>query len=72
MHLPVITAVRTDRYKYIEYHNDGRHKELFHLCKDPGERINLMEISEGESLAVNLKREMERLKQATGYQHAHF
>ena len=67
IHVPPITAVRTDRYKYIEYHGVKRNKELFDLHSDPKERTNLMTTSEGQSLAVTLKQELEQLKQDTGY-----
>jgi N-acetylglucosamine-6-sulfatase len=65
--IPGITAVRTDDYKYIEYQNDVRPKELFDLKNDPREKKNIIETVEGKKLAKALKMELERLKKQTGY-----
>lgn len=65
--IPGITAVRTDRYKYVEYQNDIRPKELFDLQIDPHEKKNLMDTAAGKKLAQELEKEMERLKEETGY-----
>ena len=65
--IPGITAVRTDRYKYVEYQNDVRPKELFDLQTDPQEKNNLMDTAAGKKLAQELEKEMERLKEETGY-----
>jgi hypothetical protein len=45
-------AVRDDRYKYIEFYNDGR-KELYDLELDPGEKRNIIE--ENGEIAEELK-----------------
>ncbi len=66
--IPGITAVRTDRYKYIEYQNDVRPKELFDLKTDPKEKRNLVDTPAGKDLGEVLKLEMEKLKEDTGYQ----
>lgn len=65
--IPGITAVRTERYKYIEYQKDLRPHELFDLQNDPREMKNLAETSEGRDIVLELKKEMERLKKETGY-----
>jgi hypothetical protein len=40
--IPGITAVRTKRYKYVEYQNDVRPRELFDLESDPKEMQNII------------------------------
>ena len=65
--IPGINAVRTPRFKYIEYQNDIRPKEIFDLHKDPREMKNLLDTNEGKRLYLELKLELERLKQETGY-----
>ena len=65
--IPGITAVRTNQYKYIEYQNDVRPKELYDLKADPKEKNNIIRATEGKKLAEELKQELERLKKATGY-----
>jgi arylsulfatase A-like enzyme len=66
--IPGITAVRTDRYKYIEYQNDVRPKELFDLKMDPKEKRNLVDTPAARGIVEGLKLGMEKLKKATGYQ----
>jgi N-acetylglucosamine-6-sulfatase len=66
--IPGITAVRTDRYKYIEYQNDVRPKELFDLKTDPKEKRNLVDTPAARGIVEGLKLGMEKLKKATGYQ----
>jgi N-acetylglucosamine-6-sulfatase len=65
--IPGIAAVRTDDYKYIEYQNDVRSKELFDLKNDPKEKKNIIETEKGKIMAKALKMELERLKKQTGY-----
>jgi N-acetylglucosamine-6-sulfatase len=65
--IPGITAIRTERYKYVEYQNDLRPKELFDVANDPREKTNLLGTPEGDRQAERLKRVMERLKKETGY-----
>lgn len=66
--IPGITAVRTERFKYIEYQNDVRPKELFDLKTDPKEKNNIIDAPQGSPLAEELKKKMEKLKKETGYQ----
>jgi arylsulfatase A-like enzyme len=65
--IPGITAIRTERYKYVEYQDDLRPRELFDLEADPREKTNLIDTPQGTRQAEELKREMERLKKETGY-----
>lgn len=60
--IPGITAIRTARYKYVEYQNDLRPRELFDLQADPREMTNLMDTPDGAAQADALKQELERLK----------
>ena len=65
--IPGITAVRTDRYKYIEYQNEVRPRELFDLQADPKEKTNIIGSRQGHRLIPELRQELERLKQESGY-----
>jgi arylsulfatase A-like enzyme len=67
IHIPGITAVRTESYKYIEYQKDIRPKELFDLESDPREKKNIINTKRGVQLTAELKKELEGLKKATGY-----
>ena len=44
--VPQLNAVRTDRYKYIDYEG-VREDELFDLVRDPKEKQNLVQTAEG-------------------------
>ncbi len=65
--IPGITAVRTDRYKYITYQNNVRPPELFDLKTDPGEKKNIIRKDRGKKLLPVLKKKLERVKASTGY-----
>ena len=65
--IPGICAVRTEKYKYIEYQNDVRPTELFNLESDPGEKNNIISTDRETGTAQRLKVELERLKKETGY-----
>jgi arylsulfatase A-like enzyme len=65
--IPGITAIRTERYKYVEYQTGLRPRELFDLKEDPQEKNNLVATPEGAPQVELLKRELERLRQETGY-----
>ena len=60
--VPETRAVRTDRYKYIEYEGK-RAAELFDLVSDPREMRNLYRTPEGQALLPELKNALERLEQ---------
>ena len=53
-HTPTVFALRTERYKYIQYHGVWDTEELFDLRADPGETRNLIEDPE----LLELKTEM--------------
>jgi N-acetylglucosamine-6-sulfatase len=65
--IPGITAIRTERYKYVEYQKGLRPTELFDLKEDPREKINLIQTPQGANQAETLKRALEQLKIETGY-----
>lgn len=65
--IPGITAVRTDRYKYITYQNNVRPPELFDLREDPGEKKNIIRKDRGKKLLSALKKKLEWVKASTGY-----
>jgi N-acetylglucosamine-6-sulfatase len=65
--IPGITAVRTDRYKYIEYQNGIRPAELYDLARDPKEKNNLAAAPESQGLVQELETELKRLQIETGY-----
>ncbi|MBN1531376.1 MAG: sulfatase [Spirochaetes bacterium] len=65
--IPGITAVRTERYKYIEYRNDVRPRELYDLAGDPREMTNLFGSAGTRSLERSMQRHLEALKRDTGY-----
>jgi N-acetylglucosamine-6-sulfatase len=65
--IPGITAIRTENYKYVEYQEDLRPRELFDLKKDPREQTNLIKTPDGAKQAEILKRELERLKKETRF-----
>jgi N-acetylglucosamine-6-sulfatase len=48
---PTVFALRTERYKYIQYHGVWDTEELFDLQADPGETTNLIE----DPALLNLK-----------------
>ncbi len=65
MPIPGVKAVRTEQYKYTEYQNDKRPKELFDLKSDPKEKNNIIHTEQGKKLAKVLKKELERLEAQT-------
>lgn len=55
---PTVFALRTERFKYIQYHGVWDTEELYDLAADPGETVNLIE----DPALLELKVEMrERL-----------
>ncbi len=59
--VPSHKAVRTERYKYIEW-DACRAPELYDLAEDPRELVNLAASGKGKKLLPGLKAELERLK----------
>jgi N-acetylglucosamine-6-sulfatase len=57
---PTVHAIRTERYKYIEY--DAKRAELFDLERDPREENDLLDTQEGERLRESLSRRLRALK----------
>ena len=60
-------AVRTDRYKYIEYLELAGMNELYDLEADPFEMNNLVGTDAGRRLLPTLKADLTRLQRETGY-----
>jgi arylsulfatase A-like enzyme len=52
---PTVFALRTDRYKYVQYHGVWDTEELFDLQTDPQEQVNLIEDPELLEVKVDLR-----------------
>ncbi len=59
--VPPHRAVRTERYKYIEW-EAGRANELYDLQEDPRELSNIIGTGRDKELLPAMKKELERLK----------
>jgi N-acetylglucosamine-6-sulfatase len=57
---PTARAIRTDRYKYIEY--PAREAELFDLERDPREQIDLRATAASDELETQLRRRLRDLR----------
>jgi N-acetylglucosamine-6-sulfatase len=57
---PTARAIRTDRYKYIEY--PAREAELFDLERDPREQIDLHATAASDELETQLRRRLRDLR----------
>lgn len=64
--VPKHRGVRTGRYKFIHYYEAPEEFELYDLQEDPGELRNLHGEPRYASLARDLRRRLEELRQATG------
>jgi len=60
-------AVRTERYKYINYTSLPGMDELYDLQTDPFEMDNLIGTARGRELLPQLQAELARLQRETGY-----
>jgi arylsulfatase A-like enzyme len=56
------SAVRTDRYKYIEYRELQNMNELYDLQADPYEERNLISTPAASSILERLRKELAGLK----------
>jgi arylsulfatase A-like enzyme len=63
--IPEMEAVRTTRYKYIEY-KGRKPRELFDLQTDPREQRNLMNTIEGRNLLPQLQKRLAELRREVG------
>jgi len=55
-------GVRTDRFKLIEYYDEGDYWELFDLKEDPNELRNLYGNPAAQHIIADLKQELSRLR----------
>jgi N-acetylglucosamine-6-sulfatase len=60
-------AVRTERYKYINYLELEGMDEIYDLSSDPYEMDNLMGAAREQELLPMLRQELARLQEETGY-----
>jgi N-acetylglucosamine-6-sulfatase len=63
-------AVRTDRYKYIQYQELERMNELYDLKADPYEERNLVDVPEARATLDRMQAELRRLMKETAYRPA--
>jgi N-acetylglucosamine-6-sulfatase len=66
---PTQFALRTDRYKFIEYHGIWDTDELFDLSADPEEQINLVQDPKHQGTLRDLRRRLHAIRQQTQGQH---
>jgi arylsulfatase A-like enzyme len=62
---PALVAIRTERYKYIEYLDPASSNELYDLVIDPGEMRNLIGDPQYMAVSVELRQRLDRLKRTT-------
>jgi arylsulfatase A-like enzyme len=70
-----MTAVRTSQWKYVTYSDEGVNKregyrlcdELYNLQDDPKELFNLVNDRDSTTVLGEMKQELQRLKDQTGY-----
>jgi N-acetylglucosamine-6-sulfatase len=63
---PTQFAIRTDRYKFIEYHGIWDTDELFDLEADPAEQQNLIDDPKHRVLARDLRSRLHRIRTESG------
>lgn len=64
---PTTFALRTDRYKLIQYHGIWDTDELYNLVEDPNEMHNLIAEGEHQALIAKLRQQLhERLRETGG------
>ena len=62
---PTIRAVRTDRWKYVEYPESNDPAELWDLVNDPHEMRNLIDDPSKADVLADMKQRLERLVKET-------
>lgn len=67
--IPTMTAVRTDRYTYVEYPNSGYDGELYDHDSDPHELNNLYNNPTQESVQRDLAQQLNKLKDSLSYRY---
>jgi N-acetylglucosamine-6-sulfatase len=63
---PTTFALRTDRFKLIQYHGIWDSDELYDLSKDPGETNNLIGRKEYQQTVSEMRRQLHQRLEATG------
>jgi arylsulfatase A-like enzyme len=64
---PAVVAVRTDRYKYIEYLDPASTNELYDLLVDPQEMRNVIGEPGYAGILAEMKQRLARLKRETAW-----
>ena len=64
---PALVAVRTDRYKYIEYLDKANTNELYDLLVDPGEMRNVIGDAGYRATLKDMQVRLARLKKETAW-----
>ncbi|MBS1825984.1 MAG: sulfatase [Acidobacteria bacterium] len=64
---PALVAVRTDRYKYIEYLDKANTNELYDLLVDPGEMRNVIGEAVYRATLTDMQTRLARLKKETAW-----
>ncbi|MCX6619696.1 MAG: sulfatase [Acidobacteria bacterium] len=64
---PAVVAVRTERYKFIEYVDKADTNELYDLAVDPHENHNAIRDLAYAPVLADLRGRLERLKRETGW-----
>ncbi len=64
--LPPMQAVRTEKYKLIDYEYQP-YKELYDLEKDPLEKVNLIENDEYKAVRKKLEKHLQKWKKSTDW-----
>jgi N-acetylglucosamine-6-sulfatase len=63
---PTTFALRTDRFKLIQYHGIWDTDELYDLANDPGETSNLISRPEYQQTVSEMRRQLHQRLEATG------
>ena len=58
--VPTIEAVRTETLKLVQYPGEKGWSEVYDLIKDPNEKINFYNTSDGSKLKAQLGKELEK------------